>query len=569
MKKNIRRHKIQEGIEIKATYKNVIARSSKRLLPRRDDKAISNIRISGCCLNKIFISFLFICISAAVCPALEPQQILIIANADINESVQLAEYYCQKRAVPVNNILKIPLGKSLSEQISRQAYDNVLTSAVRKEIRQNRKPNEIRCLLTLYGVPLKVGSAAPLKNAVELASKLSDLTSKKEEDFKTAYLKLNRLGRKEMTSPDSPQKSYDDILKKLPDDIKETQNRIKYVEQADLRKKQYNGLLELMKVFYGTVYAIQQSQKMPQNSFSLSLAEKSNLYKYDQIVKTSQEEKWSIEKKLNENFYSAVECLGGLRAVISNLKSDIDRCKGKETGASVDSELSMVLFENYDLYRWQPNELKDSLLLLPSDTLMVSRLDGPSEKIAAGLVDKAIYAEKNGLVGKAYIDARGMNISGQLSEYSYEFYDKNLKLLSEMLKKRIVTQVVFENTSALFGPGKCPKTALYCGWYSVKKYIDAFDFVPGAVGYHIASFEAMDLRNAASSNWCPAMLSDGITATLGPVNEPYLHSFPLPVNFFAELLDGRCLAEAYFRTNPYNSWQLMLIGDPLYKLNIK
>jgi uncharacterized protein (TIGR03790 family) len=89
------------------------------------------------------------------------------------------------------------------------------------------------------------------------------------------------------------------------------------------------------------------------------------------------------------------------------------------------------------------------------------------------------------------------------------------------------------------------------------------------VGYHIASFEAMDLRNAASTNWCPAMLVHGITATLGPVDEPYLTSFPEPDKFFAELLNGKCLVEAFYQTNPYNSWQLILVGDPLYKLNIK
>jgi uncharacterized protein (TIGR03790 family) len=162
-----------------------------------------------------------------------------------------------------------------------------------------------------------------------------------------------------------------------------------------------------------------------------------------------------------------------------------------------------------------------------------------------------------------------MNITGQLTPYSYAFFDKSLHLLADMLKKRTSMKVVIENTESLFPPGSCPKTAIYCGWYSVKKYIDAFDFVPGAVGYHIASFEAMDLRNAESTNWCPAMLAHGITATLGPVDEPYLMSFPEPDKFFAELLDGKCLVEAFYRTNPYNSWQLILIGDPLYKLNIK
>ena len=99
----------------------------------------------------------------------------------------------------------------------------------------------------------------------------------------------------------------------------------------------------------------------------------------------------------------------------------------------------------------------------------------------------------------------------------------------------------------------------------MRKYVDAFDFVDGAVGFHIASFEAVNLRDPNSSNWCPAMLVDGITATLGAVAEPYLQAFPQPKEFFEELYNGKCLVEAYYRTNPFNSWQLVLIGDPLYR----
>ncbi|OHB81267.1 MAG: hypothetical protein A2Z38_01740 [Planctomycetes bacterium RBG_19FT_COMBO_48_8] len=58
---------------------------------------------------------------------------------------------------------------------------------------------------------------------------------------------------------------------------------------------------------------------------------------------------------------------------------------------------------------------------------------------------------------------------------------------------------------------------------------------------------------------------DGITATLGPVAEPYLHAFPEPRTFFPKLYEGNCLVEAYYRTKPFNSWQMLLIGDPLYR----
>jgi uncharacterized protein (TIGR03790 family) len=232
---------------------------------------------------------------------------------------------------------------------------------------------------------------------------------------------------------------------------------------------------------------------------------------------------------------------------------------GVETDASVDSELSMLLAGPYDLYRWQPNRLR-SAGPQPFKTLMVSRLDGPGYEIAKGLVDKAIAAERTGLTGTAYIDSRGI-----FSDDLYGRYDQSLRDLAFLTELRTRLPVKQESTEALFAPGSCPQTALYCGWYSVKHYVDAFDFVDGAIGFHIASFEAVDLRSEDSTQWCPAMLRDGITATLGPVAEPYLPAFPEPKAFFAELFNGNCLVEAFYHTNPFNSWQLVLIGDPLYR----
>ena len=238
----------------------------------------------------------------------------------------------------------------------------------------------------------------------------------------------------------------------------------------------------------------------------------------------------------------------------------LDRLTGKETQASLDSELSLVLFGDYELYRWQPNHYRDDSPDAPFRVLMVSRLDGPSPQIAQALVDKALAAEKTGLHGTIYIDARGVRDNSD-----YGRYDQSLRDLASWAQAHTTLPVKLDDAPTLFAPGSCPNAALYCGWYSLTKYVDSFEFVEGAVGFHIASFEAADLHNPNSSQWCPAMLRHGITATLGPVDEPYLTAFPLPLDFFKELLEGRCLAEAFYRTNPCNSWQMVLIGDPLYR----
>ncbi len=86
------------------------------------------------------------------------------------------------------------------------------------------------------------------------------------------------------------------------------------------------------------------------------------------------------------------------------------------------------------------------------------------------------------------------------------------------------------------------------------------------MGYHIASAECITLKEKNSRVWCKMMLEKGVAATLGPVAEPYVEAFPPPDLFFGLLLDGRfTLAECYVLSNPFLSWQMVLIGDPLYR----
>ncbi|MFC1781270.1 TIGR03790 family protein [Planctomycetota bacterium] len=386
--------------------------------------------------------------------ALEPDEIIVIANSEIPASVRIAQYYCQKRSVPDDNLFALPLGKNLETQISRNDYNTKLVQPLRTRLNDEKYAGKIRCLLTTYGVPINLGGRGQLEGGESEIRHLQEL--------------------------------IDEEKKKLED-----------------------------------------------------------------VNNLSAEESTSINTK------------------ISLIELQVDMINGKETSASVDSELSMVLIKDYELYRWQIN-LLGPLLNVAVDindlfdaglgTLMVSRLDGPGEDIVAALVDKAISAERTGLKGKAYFDSRGIT-----SDTQYGLYDKSLRDLAVVTKLSTDLPVEEERTDKLFASGDCPQTAIYCGWYSLKKYIDAFDFVDGAVGFHIASFEAVDIRNPEATPWCPAMLVDGITATLGAVNEPYLHTFPEPRAFFLELYSGKCLVEAYYNTNPYNSWQILLIGDPLYR----
>ena len=200
-----------------------------------------------------------------------------------------------------------------------------------------------------------------------------------------------------------------------------------------------------------------------------------------------------------------------------------------------------------------------------SDVLMVSRLDGPTPEIVKRVIDDSIAVEKQGLTGKAYIDARWPD-PGNKKVSGYAFYDRSLHRAAEVIKKSGRMPVVLDSTSRLFEKGECKSAALYCGWYHLAHYIDAFQWQKGAIGYHIASAECRTLHDSKSDVWCIKMLEKGVAATIGPVNEPYVQSFPVPEVFFKLLTDGHLtLAECYTVSIPYLSWKQVLVGDPLYR----
>jgi uncharacterized protein (TIGR03790 family) len=172
--------------------------------------------------------------------ALEPDEILIIVNGNHMESAAIAQHYCGRRGVPTDNILTLPLGTELSYTITRANYEKQLAEPIRERLLSLGTVGQIKCLLTTYGVPIKVQGRGPLEG------------------------------------------------------------------KAD-KLKQLRGLAE--------------------------------------------QEKNKIEQLNNKGSGESVKQNGKHNLKLLQIQSEIDQITGKETGASVDSELSMVLFGNYELYR--------------------------------------------------------------------------------------------------------------------------------------------------------------------------------------------------------------------------
>jgi len=388
--------------------------------------------------------------------ALTPEQIVVVANSKAPQSLALAKYYMEKRDIPSINLIEI--NAPTEEHCSRQDYEKYIVSPVKAFLEKNDPQGlKFRCLVTMYGIPLRVGSP--------------------------------------QLSPDERE------------------------QLADLQKQRDSIATQIKK------------------------------------AKEQQSEKELKELKQEE----------------SQIKRKIDQVGKVFQGGAVDSELALVREDNYPLDGWLPNKYflgygGKKIKNMPQKVLLVSRLDGPSEEIVHRIIDDSLQTEKEGLRGRGYFDARWSDPGDKEVKGSYGFYDRAIHKAARLIEKSKGMEVVIDSQQRLFQPGECPDAALYCGWYSLAHYVDAFTWVRGAVGFHIASQECQTLKNKGSQVWCKMMLEKGVAATLGPVAEPYIQTFPAPDIFFGLLVQGQLsLAECYGVSNPFWSWKMVLIGDPLYR----
>jgi uncharacterized protein (TIGR03790 family) len=245
----------------------------------------------------------------------------------------------------------------------------------------------------------------------------------------------------------------------------------------------------------------------------------------------------------------------------------------RENYAAVDSELALLPMKTRNLSLTGPVNspfygITNAALLSPTNgLLMVTRLDGPSEAIAKGLVDKALEAERDGLWGRAYIDLRSIN------EGEYKKGDDWIKLAGEVTAKLGWETIIDNKPETLARSFPLSQAGFYVGWYD-GNISGPFawgepEFLPGAFAYHLHSFSADSLRTT-NRNWAGPLLAQGVTATMGCVYEPYLGGTPDVGTFMIRWLHNRfSLGEAAYAGSPVLSWQTTVVGDPLYRPMVK
>lgn len=504
---------------------------------------------------------------------LTAKQVAIIAMAESDESQELARYYAKARGIPESHILLLE-GKPI-RTMSRHLWETKTRPAIHQWLSEHQRGAQIRCFVTCGDVPLKIGRLDA--NAPEIVERKTFLTRVRESQVKQidrliAILESLGSGEKpKVGDPLAPGVPLADIAKRLDAAMATARVQLMAIPDNDRRKITGRRFEQTLVMIGGGNHmlrmASQAKQQLPPEQAMRMQIVSARMQGLQQGIAALGMLPASVPR--DGQILKLIQLTGGVIATIGFVDQELQALEKNETYSSFDSELSLIRQNEYPLERWQRNLRYHAFHMgkkVESSVLMVARLAAPTMKQAKGLVDKAIAVEKKGLSGKVYLDARGMAFDEKEAKSgSYEAYDQSLRDLAERLKKHTTLEVVINDEAELFQPGDCPDAALYCGWYSLAKYVDAFDWQPGAIGYHLASGEAKTLQKPGATAWCNAMLEDGITATLGPVYEPYLYSFPKPDEFFSLLMTGEyTLVEVYYRTKPFSSWVMVLVGDPLY-----
>lgn len=509
---------------------------------------------------------LFAFLLAAPTLALEPDNLVLLVNKHVPEGTKLAQLYRNERGVPEGRILELSL--PVVDDMSFAQYEREVVPAVRKFLRERGLERQVTCVVTFYGVPLRIRhhqlTPAEREEINQLLAEQSRLRHAVRVSLESAENQVRQVdpGFVPVAGFDMPalEARYRNALRLLLSDIASdavADRRGPRLSAAVAFVRSIGGPAEVLRSFASSAGAEDQARHQEaQDKVKSAVDEIAALQdnRYDPAAR-------SALRKL------VLEVFGPLDA-LRLIQAQLDYLKPEATIASFDSELSLLWWTYYPRSSWQANPLYFAMppQAAAHPILMTCRLDAPQTGHVRDIILTGKKAEREGLKGRLVLDSRNLLARGDQAQVgSYGWYDQSIRNLNELVRTKTKFPVTFDSSPEVLGPGAVRDVALYCGWYSVRNYVPSCRFVPGAVGYHVASYELISLRGTNEKGWVKGLLNDGVASTLGAVAEPYLIAFPQADEFFPLLMTGKLtLAEVYWKTQPITSWQMSLIGDPLY-----
>ena len=486
--------------------------------------------------------------AAARAEPLRADQLLLVVNKNEPVGRELAQHYAAAREVPDHRIVEVDL--PVRDDVDRDVYETDVVEPLRLFLTENGLKDQVRCIVTFYGMPLRVG---PWKPDPDERAEIKATDGLAKETLEAFLMPLERvIATAEAAGGKVPGKV--DLVPPLEAAVVRFQlaNEFLRVRGQTLPASEQMALSRSINDIQSLLRKPVDDQGGP-----LSPAEVESLRVAATRVEDAEQRKIVRELILRAPLIDAAQVLASQQRFVST----------KSTAAALDSELATLWSDSTPLRLWSANPLRQRMAFGEAAgwPLMTCRLDGPTPQIVRDAIANSLLAERDGLTGKVVIDSRGIRKND-----GYGQFDEKLRQLASALRSDPKIDLVFDEQGDILltedGKPSVDDVAVYIGWYRVRKYEPALAFNRGAVGIHVASYEAVSLRGDGERGWVQGLQRDGVVATMGAVAEPYLSAFPSPEVFIPALLKGEgTLADVYWSTVPQVSWQLILIGDPLYQ----
>ncbi len=511
--------------------------------------------------------------------ALTPQQVAVIINGNNPNSWNIARYYAQERHIPKINLIVLSGLPHDDVQIPVDMYDIHVSAAIRRILRQRHLKKIIRCLVTTWGIPLRVAGMGTSPQINLEIQQIQQGLHRQIVQLTRGITQLNALAATSpvanaVTGPVPPDgqgpvtQAAQLALQHFGQALNNAIHRVGLLPPVR-RQTAFAKLLSILTVYIGpggvsqTIHIHGSSAVAQKDHHTLAAMHKDVQKELPEIIRLSQ------RRYLEKNRLKLRQLqlkLFGVVGLTRQLLSDTVYLQQKPSSTALDSDLMTLWYqpdaamgmENNPMY--MPNWTRSVGKLQTHIPLMVSRLDGTSPQLVRNMIRTSVRVEKMGLRGVAYFDARGLH-----GQDPYSQYDRLLRRSALFILQNSSMPVALQDTPAFFQAKNCPDEAIYCGWYSLEHYLPSCQWLPGSVAFHVASFELLSLHNPNYGGWCPHLLKHGVCGTLGAVAEPYLSAFPPPNLFFPLLLSGRFTqAQVYYLTCPLVDWRIAYVGDPLY-----
>jgi uncharacterized protein (TIGR03790 family) len=491
--------------------------------------------------------------------ALKPDQIALVVNRNVPESLDLARFYAQARGIPDDRIIELDV--PTSEEIPFDRYEHAVLPQVRQFLLDHGLKDQVRCLVTFYGVPLRINDR--INNPAEQVEQIRLRETSKHVLSRVTEIISDIERQTAEFDPTFQPETADNSLESLIRRAQYVAQRLGALkERAAAAKDQ--GLFQRITQLDREATARLTSPVSATDSWPASSIEPK--------APTTEPVEALIARPHDPEARNALRAITrqnrGLVGYAKLIDDQFAYFSTEATGSAFDSELALIWWPPYLRTRWQPNTMNPHFKEMRSgQTVMVMRLDAPTVQLVRDIIANSLLAERDGLAGKMAVDARGIHLQNTGGkDDAFGLFDQRLRNLAALVESKSSMPVILDDRSEVIPPSAPVEgVALYCGWYSLRRYVPALRFNRGAVGYHVASFELAGLHSPLETGWVHGLLTDGVVATVGPVAEPYLHSFPLPEEFFPLLMTGKLpLAEVYWTTTPLTSWMQTCIGDPLY-----